>query len=330
MNPAVSGTFNFADFQGFAALRRDAVADTPDALLTVARQFEALFLQQLLAQMRQASPVAEGEGLLGSERMDGYQSMHDQQLALSLAQGGGIGLAESILRQLGDTTTAQVSSRTPALTGRRAADVAGPPSRTAALSAPAAAAGFAETPEEFVAAVRPHAQRAAARLGVPADALIAQAALETGWGRFPITREDGRDSFNLFGIKATPQWRGDTVRRATLEFVDGVPERRREAFRAYPDLARGFADYADVVADSPRYREALEADDAAGYLRGLQAGGYATDPHYADKILAILERGLPETAPGPFRAAQVSPAPADNGADGTAVALAAGLRGFMP
>jgi hypothetical protein len=85
-----------------------------------------------------------------------------------------------------------------------------------------------------------------------------------------------------------------------------------------------------VVADSPRYREALEADDAAGYLRGLQAGGYATDPHYADKILAILERGLPETAPGPFRAAQVSPAPADNGADGTAVALAAGLRGFMP
>lgn len=308
MNPAAGKTFHFADFEGFAALRREAAADTPEARRAVARQFEALFLNQLLSQMRSAGQV-EG-GLFDDEQMQPYQSMHDQQLALSLASGRGIGLADSILRQFGETVDGTaVRPGTSEFGSDRLARFA---PRRDGLQAPARVAGrdaggFApETPADFVAAVRPHAERAARKLGIAPDVLIAQAALESGWGRGQIAHADGRPSFNLFGIKATAGWRGDRVTVSTLEFVNGVPERRREQFRAYADLEAAFTDYVKVVGGQSRYAGALEAGTGEGYLRGLQSGGYATDPRYADKILAILRRGLPG---GVY---QVSAPPADN------------------
>jgi flagellar protein FlgJ len=309
-------TFNFADFQGFAALRRDAAKDTPEARRAVAQQFEAMFLNQLLSQMRDASGIENG--LIDEQKLRPYQSMYDQQLALTLSQHGGIGLADSIVRQLGGSVASHVQrSNDGAFSLSRGAVLHRAPDRTRAATGavpaapepakePAPADFRPATPAEFVSAVWPHAQRAAAALGVDPEVLVAQAALETGWGTRQIPGPDGSSSYNLFGVKASGTWEGPHVQVATLEYEGGVPEKRREAFRVYASLNEGFSDYVRLVSGQARYRGALTADTAEGYLRGLEAGGYATDPAYAEKVLAIVRRGLPG------RTDQVTGTAADN------------------
>ncbi len=136
----------------------------------------------------------------------------------------------------------------------------------------------------------PHARRAAQALGVAPEVLIAQAALETGWGRAMIRHPNGENSFNLFGIKANEEWQGSRVTVPTIEFVDGVMERRQSAFRAYPSASESFEDYVDLIRNSSRYQSArANASDPAAYVHGLQAAGYATDPDYAEKVLAVME-----------------------------------------
>jgi flagellar protein FlgJ len=291
MNPAAARSFQFADFEGFAALRSAAAGDSPEARQAVAQQFEAMFLSQLLGQMRTSGMVEDG--LFDEQGMRPYQSMHDQQLALSLARGPGIGLADSILRQLGgDGNAPQLRPESSLVNVDRLARVVRRPG-AATLPAPGGEMRIADsTPAQFVAAVRPHAERAARQLGIAPEVLIAQAALESGWGRGQIVHADGRPSHNLFGVKATPGWQGERVTVSTLEFVNGVPERRREAFRSYAHLGEAFDDYVRVIGGQSRYDAAREAGTGEGYLRGLQAGGYATDPRYADKIIAILRGGL--------------------------------------
>ncbi len=143
------------------------------------------------------------------------------------------------------------------------------------------------TPEGFVASIWQHAQSAAKELGVDARALVAQAALETGWGKRHIKHADGSTSHNLFGIKANG-WNGAVARVPTLEFRDGALRRETADFRAYGSYAEAFDDYARFLTENPRYRQALAAGDAAGFAHGLQAAGYATDPAYAQKILGVL------------------------------------------
>ena len=153
-----------------------------------------------------------------------------------------------------------------------------------------------ESPTDFVRQLWPHAREAARELGVAPEVLIAQAALETGWGRRMIQRADGGNSFNLFGIKADSSWQGDRAQVATIEYVGGVAERQRASFRAYSGLGESFSDYVQFLRSNPRYRQALEqVQDSESFVRGLQDAGYATDPNYADKILRILDRG---TLPG--------------------------------
>ncbi|MEI7035930.1 flagellar assembly peptidoglycan hydrolase FlgJ [Fulvimonas yonginensis] len=145
-------------------------------------------------------------------------------------------------------------------------------------------------PVGFVRAMAPHAQAAAAKLGVSVRALLAQAALETGWGRHLPQRHDGSSSFNLFGIKAGQSWDGDKVSVPTLEYEDGVAVRRRDTFRAYGSPAEAFADYARLLADNPRYARALgQGENVAGFAHALSRGGYATDPGYAAKLTAIAD-----------------------------------------
>jgi len=146
--------------------------------------------------------------------------------------------------------------------------------------------------EDFVQRLRPQAERAARRLGVAPEVLLAQSALETGWGRdVPRVRPGGQSSHNFFGIKADRRWRGERAVRTTLEFDQGVMKRVPAAFRAYDDATASFDDYAKLILSSPRYRAALEhAGDPSAFLAGLKAGGYATDPDYTAKIMAILER----------------------------------------
>ncbi len=148
----------------------------------------------------------------------------------------------------------------------------------------------AGTPEGFVAQVWPHAQAAAAELGVDPRMLVAQAALETGWGRSVMRGADGQPSHNVFGIKATGGWQGSEVKQSTFEFRDGVMQRERAAFRAYGSVAESFADYVRLVRDNPRYGEALQAgNDGPKFADALARAGYATDPQYAAKLKAIAD-----------------------------------------
>jgi flagellar protein FlgJ len=143
-------------------------------------------------------------------------------------------------------------------------------------------------PANFVRALAPHAQAAADKLGVSVRALLAQAALETGWGKHLPRSGDGSSSNNLFGIKAGSGWDGAKVSVPTLEYEDGVAVRKRDNFRAYDSPSQSFADYARMLVDNPRYANALgQGENIAGFAHALSRGGYATDPSYASKLTAI-------------------------------------------
>jgi flagellar protein FlgJ len=146
----------------------------------------------------------------------------------------------------------------------------------------------ATTPDDFVEKLKPYAQKAAAELNVGADVILAQAALETGWGKHLIHDTQGNNSFNIFNIKAAG-WNGKSVSVNTLENKQGVTQQERAAFRQYDDYAESFADYVSLIKNNPRYKEALEAgSDSETYAEALQKAGYATDPDYADKIKRLL------------------------------------------
>lgn len=290
------------DFGALASLRADARhgEDRAATLDKVAHQFESLFVNMVLKQMRKASL---GEGLLDSQQSRFYRDIYDQQLSSHMADSGGLGLAEVIKRQLGGVSAAggqgrvtadylaHPTMRAPALQPAVPPSAREPADSSAPATAQVAGGMPFDGPADFVQRLRPHAEAAAARLGVPAEALLAQAALETGWGRAVARTPDGTPSHNLFGIKADHRWQGEQVKVRTLEYRDGVALKTRDAFRAYDSFADSFSDYADFISGNPRYRQALEAADSPdAYFHALQQAGYATDPDYADKVLSILAR----------------------------------------
>ena len=303
----------------------------------VANQFESLFVQMMLKSMREASKPTES-GLFGSDQMDMYQDMFDQQVSLELSGQGGIGLADILVRQLGgdpphrqntaeasasaagtlpsmassivsDSSSAPISDEYAELYSEveeqiRAAqeisqEAEAPRKAQLAGGQSAADAGTVEDgrewqvsgPNEFVDRIWREAERIAAELNLAPDALVAQAALETGWGRQVIQRPDGSSSFNLFGIKAGSDWNGDSVVTQTLEFSDGLMLSESHAFRAYGSVTEAFEDYADFLNSSPRYTEVLASgDNKTLFAQSLEDSGYATDPDYAEKIIGIINR----------------------------------------
>ncbi|MDT8387888.1 MAG: flagellar assembly peptidoglycan hydrolase FlgJ, partial [Thiogranum sp.] len=145
------------------------------------------------------------------------------------------------------------------------------------------------SPEQFIRDVWPHAKRAAGSLGVQPEALVAQAALETGWGKHMIKAHDGASSFNMFGIKADSRWQGDRTASETLEFRDGLVRKERAQFRVYGSLKDSFNDYAEFLQRNPRYQDALtNTADTPAFTRSLKEAGYATDPAYSEKINNIM------------------------------------------
>lgn len=161
--------------------------------------------------------------------------------------------------------------------------------------------GWAD-PASFARDVWPHAQRVASRLNVAPEAVMAQAALETGWGRHVMPRTDGAISNNLFGIKANAGWQGDSVARRTLEFEAGVPRQEVARFRIYDDVADSFDDYAAFLSDNPRYRSVLgNGSDVEGFARAIADSGYATDPDYAEKISRVANGDLMHEVLGPLK-----------------------------
>lgn len=297
-----------ADSRSLDALKRDAQRDPQGAVRKAAQQFEALFMQMVLKSMREATPKS---GLFDSPAQDMYTGMLDQQLATKMSQSS-TGLADVIVRQLtrhlpaakdGAATAAGDSAAT-----RSAAD--SPALRAAALKrygavAPAeraaAGANAAEPAESRAASPSSAAQRdfvtrhwdsalAAQRAtGIPAQFVLSQAALESGWGKAEIRGADGLPSFNLFGIKATGGWQGRTVEVVTTEYDNGVPKKVVEKFRAYNNYSEAFRDWAQLLAGNPRYADVLAGGrDAQAFARGLQRAGYATDPAYASKLGRVI------------------------------------------
>ena len=263
----------FADPAALAPLKSEAKANDPAALKQVAKQFESLFTQMLLKSMREANKsLSNGDSLFGSDQADFYQDMFDQQMAVHLSQGSGLGLADVLVRQLAGGG---------GVGGARA-------TRQRRAPAPREPSPLPSSKTPFIRQMLPHAQEAAKELGVDPNALLAQAALETGWGKSVPCNGAGECSYNLFGIKAGSSWDGATVNVPTLEFEDGVAVRKVDRFRAYESPADSFRDYARLIRNNPRYEDALNAgSDVAGFASALQSGGYATDPNYARKIVAV-------------------------------------------
>lgn len=299
----------FADLQGLAKLRGEVRAEgndrSPETLRKVAGQFEALFVQMMLKNVRESSL---NEGLLESDQGKLYQGMFDQQIAGEITKGKGLGLADVLIRQLGgDSAATAVDSPTSTQTGpflnsgvmqRRGAMTpyaSHPSTLDTSMAEAATALGLApeknwkpDSQDDFVAELWPHAQRAAQRLGVDPRVLVAQAALESGWGQNVMQQGNGQSSNNLFGIKADVRWDGEQVRAKTMEFRDGVLQREQAVFRAYASPAESMADYADFISSNPRYQDAIGTADPHRYALELQRAGYATDPAYARKIVSIL------------------------------------------
>lgn len=272
----------YTDPNGLADLKRAARADAAAAAPQIAQQAEALFLGELLKTMRSSGL---GQGLLDGPQAEMYRDLLHRQLAVELSQHGGLGFGNAIAGAVGGSA-APPSPSAAALGLPRGLASLPPISRTAMASGGAAAADF-DSQSAFVTELWPHAQRAGQALGIDGRVILAQAALETGWGeRLPRTA-DGRPSFNLFGIKSHG-WGGAVARVPTLEFRNGALTRETADFRAYGSYAEAFDDYARFLTENPRYRQALAAGDAAGFAHGLQAAGYATDPAYARKILGVL------------------------------------------
>ncbi|MGN0857725.1 MAG: flagellar assembly peptidoglycan hydrolase FlgJ [Stenotrophomonas sp.] len=190
---------------------------------------------------------------------------------------------------------------------------AGQVDQTDTIAAQRAASQFASnSPEAFVARIWPHARQAADALGVDPRALVAQAALETAWGKRLPNHADGSSGNNLFGIKATG-WKGRAVTAGTHEYVAGIRRNENASFRAYDSIGESFNDYVRLLKNNDRYAGALAAGtDVAGFARGLQRGGYATDPQYANKIAAIADGSTVTRALAAIERAQVQLNPASS------------------
>ena len=304
-----SPTSSYLDFNSFDQMRLKAKNDKNGALHDVAGQFESLFLKMAIKSMRDASP---GDDLMGSEATNTFTEMYHNQLSLSLAGKGTLGLADVLYRQMGgepDSSKAGKNSASDALAidYRAQLKLAKLRSQPAANPIPmnelapsvgketeplaAAAAIDSSSPAAFARSLSALAVTTGKKLGVDPAVLIAQAALETGWGTHVIKNEKGQTSNNLFNIKAGSHWVGPTVAANTVEFVGGEKGVEAAHFRAYATPAESFSDYAKFIQSNARYSGALaHGTSTQKYAQRLQDAGYATDPNYAQKIARIAQQ----------------------------------------
>lgn len=289
------------DTKALGDLRQSAKTGSPDALKGAATQFEAMFINMMMKSMRDATPQ---EGMLDNQQTKMFTTMLDQQMSQNLAKRG-VGLADMLVRQL---TAQNVNQQALALGAEQGASGAGramPDPLSAAemmttpgaIASPANAALSARNQAPHVRSFREKltgaAEEAARATGIPAKFMLGQAALESGWGRREIRMRDGSQSFNVFGIKAGPGWKGKVATAVTTEYVNGRATQRVEKFRAYDSYADAFKDYAKMISNNPRYEKVLaHAGDASKFAHGLQRAGYATDPQYAAKLTKIIKHSL--------------------------------------
>ena len=291
-NPASPSNALAVDIRSLNTLKYDAgTANNAQTTREVAKQFESLFMRELIKSMRDATMKS---GLMDGEQANLGQDMLDQQLSVSMSGMQG-GLSEAIARQLsrqmgGADTNFSVPST---LSLQRAT-----PGATAAPTGSTPAEATIQAPkgrEGFVQHLSGTAERVAQESGIPASFMLGQAGHETGWGKSEIRNKDGSNSFNLFGIKAGKGWTGKVAEITTTEYVNGKPQKVTAKFRAYDSYEESFRDYARLIKENPRYEKAesvAQSGSAMAYASALQKAGYATDPEYARKLSGAINSVL--------------------------------------
>ena len=304
---------SYLDFSSFDRMRLKSKTDSNGALRDVANQFESIFLKMALKSMREASL---GDERLDSETTNTYRDMYDSQLAVSLAGKGTLGLANVLFRQLGGVSdaakpgsnsvadTLAIDYRAQLALAKVKMQNAPKPVQAPAAIAPLTVSPLgpdfqvsveekvdASSPQAFARSLRAVAERTGKKLGVDPTVLIAQAALETGWGKHVVSDGEGRSSISFFNIKASGTWAGSEVSATTVEYKNGVPKTGVASFRSYKNAEESFADYAQLLEKTPRYENALKKGAVPqAYAAELQKAGFATDPHYAEKVARIAEQ----------------------------------------
>ncbi|WP_315710347.1 flagellar assembly peptidoglycan hydrolase FlgJ [Brenneria uluponensis] len=284
------------DVQSLNKLRNEvAKSNDPEGLKKVAHQVESLFVNMMLKSMRSALPQ---DGLFNSDQTRLYTSMYDQQIAQDISAKG-LGLADMMVKQLGKNYKEQPDSNagntpmplkrddfissalSPALVGeflRRS----NPDSQERELPQ------LPPTSESFTDRLSVPSMIASLKTGIPHHLIMAQAALESGWGRREIMTNDGKPSHNLFGVKAGNNWDGKVADVLTTEFENGKAYKVKEKFRVYDSYLESISDYISLLTNNSRYKEVVNANTAEDAAYALQRAGYATDPRYGDKLVQII------------------------------------------
>ena len=282
----------YTDLNALAALKNaPASAATVKA---VSEQVEALFLQMMLKSMRDAGEAA-GEPTSNETGM--YQDMFDKQVALTLSKRQDLGIARLFERQLGGKAAGAAPAGAASSSQPKQLPKGLLPDSRGHAAPPPTGANLSEQASDFVQQVLPTIRQAAAAVGVNPLGMLAQAALETGWGQRMPRTADGNSSLNLFGVKAGSDWSGARAMADTVEISGGVAKQTRTAFRAYGSIEDSVGDFARLLTSSPRYREAVAAgSNAQAYVQSIAKAGYATDPQYANKLNDVLNSGTLQAA----------------------------------
>ena len=280
------------DAQSLNELKAKAGEDPAANIRPVARQVEGMFVQMMLKSMREALPK---DGLFSSENTRLYTSMYDQQIAQQMTAGKGLGLAEMMVKQMTPEQPLPAEERpagpmkfpletvmsfqNKALT--QMVQKAVPRNYDVLLSGDSKA---------FLAELSQPAQLASQQSGVPHHLILAQAALESGWGQRQIRRENGEPSYNLFGVKASGTWKGPVTEITTTEYENGEAKKVKAKFRVYSSYLEALSDYVGLLTRNPRYAAVTRAASAEQGAQALQDAGYATDPEYARKLTNMIQQ----------------------------------------
>ena len=281
------------DAQALNGLKRDAAADPQGNLKQVAQQVEGMFVQMMLKSMRSALPQ---DGVLSSDQTRLYTSMYDQQIAQQMSQKG-LGLADMMVKQMSNANAvpSETAGMSPMALDNEVLQTLPNQAleqmvRRAMPKATPAAAPLSLNNGNFVARLSIPAKVASQQSGIPHQLIVAQAALESGWGQREIPTSDGTPSYNLFGIKAGGSWSGPVPEITTTEFEQGAAKKVKAKFRVYGSYVEAIADYVKLLTNNPRYADVAAARSPEQAAHALQRAGYATDPQYASKLVSVIQQ----------------------------------------
>ncbi|WP_436856831.1 flagellar assembly peptidoglycan hydrolase FlgJ [Citrobacter tructae] len=283
------------DAQSLNELKSKAGQDPAANLRPVARQVEGMFVQMMLKSMRESLPK---DGIFSSDQTRLYTSMYDQQIAQQMTAGKGLGLAEMMVKQM-TQGQAQPTEEAPQVPMKFPLETVTSYQNQALTQLVRKA--MPKTPEnfdeplsgdskDFLAQLSLPARLASEQSGVPHHLILAQAALESGWGQRQIRRENGEPSFNLFGVKASGNWKGPVTEITTTEFENGEAKKVKAKFRVYSSYLEALSDYVGLLTRNPRYAAVTNAVTAEQGAQALQNAGYATDPNYARKLTSMIQQ----------------------------------------